>query len=61
VHGSSVTSDEGKSMNILFSSLFRTVPRTKGRYYIGYLLLLQLDCSVYTCGQLQNLRIAGVL
>jgi hypothetical protein len=35
-----------------FSPLCRTVPCTKGMYCI-----LQLDCSVYTRGQRQNLRI----
>jgi hypothetical protein len=34
---------------------------TEGTYCIRYLLLLQLDCPVYTCGQLHNLRIVGVL
>jgi hypothetical protein len=43
----------------LFSPLYRMVPYTKGMYCIGCLLLLQLDCPVYTCGQLQNLRVAG--
>jgi hypothetical protein len=43
----------------LFSPLCRMVPCTKGMYCIGYLLILQLDCPVYTCYQLQHLRIVG--
>jgi hypothetical protein len=44
----------------VFNPLCRTVPCTKGmyEYCIGCLLILQLDCQVYTCGQWQNLRIA---
>jgi hypothetical protein len=45
----------------LFSPLCRTVPRTEGTYCIGYLLLLQLDCPVYTCGQLEYCDVTHAL
>jgi hypothetical protein len=42
----------------LFIPLCRRVPCTKGTYCIACLLMLQLDCPLYTCGQRQNPRIA---
>jgi hypothetical protein len=42
----------------LFSPLCRKVPCAKGMCCFGHLLILQLHCPIYACGQLQNLKIA---
>jgi hypothetical protein len=47
--------------SFLFSPPCRAAPYTKGAYCIRYLLLLQLDCPVYTCDQLEECDVLIVL